>query len=508
MNRCDSHIGERYVAGLLSHAEESSFVEHLDTCAPCREQLEAIAGNEGDWQTIRELLKYSCVDHRGEDSRHAISENGTSSLSFLAATDDPAMIGRIGPYEIRGVLGRGGFGWVLKGHDRALDRIVAIKILDPAAASVGAARERFAREARAMASISHEHVVPVYAVDTHAGLPYFVMEYVAGGSLERRLKAEGQFDLVSIVRIGLQIAQALAVAHAQGLVHRDIKPGNVLLDRGTERVRVADFGLARVASEVSSTRSGFIAGTPQYMAPEQVRGETCDAQSDLFSLGAVMYELSTGHAPFRADSVYGVMQRIVNDAPRGLREQNPAIPVWLERFVRRLLEKDKQRRFATADEVARLLQDELAYLQNPAQSHEPQRAWSRQAAAARRLRSWTVAAGAAMLLALTILAGILLFQSRPHDDANRADANENVEAASAAAPSLEPANGANEGHAVAVPLWAVDGTSEAVELAKGIEESWHAPSEHRVPGSWSEQTSAVRRGLEELSVEIDRPSRE
>src|SRR6185436_20970940 len=120
----------------------------------------------------------------------------------------------------------------------------------------------------------------------HAGLPFFVMEYVPGGSLERRLRAQGPVDAVSIIRIGLQTALALAAAHRQGLVHRDIKPGNILIDRGTERVRVADFGLVRVANDVSCTRSGIITGTPQYMSPEQVRAETCDGQSDLFSLGA------------------------------------------------------------------------------------------------------------------------------------------------------------------------------------------------------------------------------
>ena len=121
-----------------------------------------------------------------------------------------------------------------------------------------------------MAFMSHEQVVPVYSVDHHAGLPYFVMEYVAGGSLERRLTMGGTLDIVAIVRIGSQVAQALAEAHRHGLVHRDIKPANILIDRGTEKVRVVDFGLARVANDASCTRSGFVAGTPQYMAPEQI----------------------------------------------------------------------------------------------------------------------------------------------------------------------------------------------------------------------------------------------
>ena len=175
-------------------------------------------------------------------------------------------------------------GIVLKGFDRALHRNVAIKVLDPALAGAGAARQRFAREGPArIATISHEHVVPVYGVDEHAGLPYFVMEYVAGGSLERRLKTEGHFDAVSIVRIGLQAAQALAAAHSQGLVHRDIKPGNILIDRGTDRVRVADFGLARVANDVSCThllgyrRNAAVHGPRTGAARHAARKPTCSA---------------------------------------------------------------------------------------------------------------------------------------------------------------------------------------------------------------------------------------
>ena len=508
MNVCDRQVGERYLAGLLNNTEETSFVGHLDTCAACRQELVAIAGDETDWRTTRELLRYSCAAHRRANAGQSIVEpfaaldvSGADPVrlalpSFLGATDDPAMIGRVGSYEIRGVLGHGGFGWVLKGRDPALDRIVAIKILDPSAASVGPARERFAREARAMASLSHDHVVPIYAVDTHAGLPYFVMEYVAGGSLERRLKAEGHCDVVSIVRIGLQIAQGLAAAHRDGLIHRDIKPGNILLDRGTERIRVADFGLARVANEVSSTRSGVIAGTPQYMAPEQVRGETCDAQSDLFSLGAVMYELCTGHAPFRADSVYGVMQRIVHDDPRSIREQNPDIPEWLEQFVLRLLDKDKARRFSSSEALARLLHQELAYLQNPAVADRPDRLWRRKSAASHRLRIRAIAAS----LALAAIAAVTSFPLSSGDGgANRTDAGRAPEVSSTAEEAAEPGRSHSERRRETAPLWAVDGTREARDFAHDIEARWGQPTGNVMPERWNEQAAEMRRRLQELS---------
>src|SRR5262249_7421127 len=155
----------------------------------------------------------------------------------------------------------------------------------------------------------------------------------------------------------------------------DIKPGNILLDRGTERVRVADFGLVRVANDATCTRSGFVAGTPQYMAPEQVCAELCDGQSDLFSLGAVMYTLCTGHPPFRAATVYGVLQRVVHDDPRPICEQNGLVPAWLEAFILQLLSKERSARFPSADNVAELLQGELVHLQNPSQVAEPNRAW-------------------------------------------------------------------------------------------------------------------------------------
>jgi serine/threonine protein kinase len=305
MKTCHPEWPNHFLFGNLSAEDQAAFEEHLEDCLDCRELLETRAADEQSWRAAKELLCYIATPVATRDaSDHAdtadpdlnvinahnlqstsrspqLAEVDLRALSFLAPSDDPAMMGRIGTYEIIGLLGRGAAGIVLKGFDRSLSRNVAIKVLDPTAANIGAARERFAREARAMAAITHEHVVPVYGVDVHQGLPYFVMEYVAGGSLDRRLLSEGPLDAVSVVRIGLQAAQALDAAHQQGLVHRDIKPGNILIDKGTERVRVADFGLARVMNEVSCTRSGFIAGTPQYMAPEQVRAETCDARADL-----------------------------------------------------------------------------------------------------------------------------------------------------------------------------------------------------------------------------------
>ena len=332
-------------------------------------------------------------------------------ISFLAPSDDPAALGRIGPYEAVGLIGRGGMGVVFKAVDRSLNRFVAIKVLSPALAHTATARQRFAREARAMAALSHEHIVPIYAVDEHQGLPYFAMEYVPGGTLQARLLHQGPLEAVAAVRIAMQTAQALAAAHDSGLVHRDIKPANILLDRGVERVRVADFGLARTAAEAGETATGGLVGTPEYMSPEQIRGESCDGRSDLFSLGSVLYAMCTGREPFRAESIYGVLQRVVHDAPRPIRALNPTTPQWLEELTARLMAKERDERFATAAEVATLLEHELAHLQNPTIVPPPARPWRlRSEHARRRRREWLAGAAAATLAAI---GGAMLLQRPP-----------------------------------------------------------------------------------------------
>ncbi len=462
MKLCNETDGARFLSGEMSALEIDSFEEHLETCEVCRQRLESDAGEPATWDTARELLAYGGKELKASDSR-ADSDwlpdcTTAQVLSFVAPSDDPAMVGRIGPYEISGLLGRGSAGIVLKGFDRALSRNVAIKILDPAISGVGAARARFAREAQAMAAISHEHLVPVFEVNEHAGLPYFVMEYVPGGSLERRLRQDGPLEVLSIVRIGQQVALALAAAHRHGLVHRDIKPGNILLDRGTERVRVADFGLVRVANDASCSRSGIVAGTPQYMAPEQVRGEVCDGQSDLFSLGAVMYALCTGHPPFRADTVYGVMQRIAHAEPRSIREQNSSVPAWLEAFILRLLAKERSARLASADTVAEILSQELAHLQNPGQVAPPRRQWLRSLAkpAGRRLGR----AIAISLVAVGLLLSVGIAARMPLLTSNIGQK-----------PASESPGTGNTGLPT-VPLWDNDGTVELHSAIGTLERDW------------------------------------
>jgi len=184
-------------------------------------------------------------------------------------------------------------------------------------------------------------------------------------SLQQRIDREGPLETLDVLRIGHQVACGLAAAHAQGLVHRDVKPANILLERGVDRVLLTDFGLARAADDASLTRTGVIAGTPQFMSPEQARGEAVDARSDLFCLGSVMYVLCAGRPPFRAETSYGVLRRITDEEPRSLRELNTAIPDWLAGIVARLHSKDPADRFQSAEEFAELLQQCLAHVQQP-----------------------------------------------------------------------------------------------------------------------------------------------
>jgi serine/threonine protein kinase len=275
------------------------------------------------------------------------------------------MLGRFGGYEITGAIGYGGMGIVLKGLDASLNRYVAIKVLSPHLAASGPARRRFAREAQAAAAVVHENVVAIHGVAESGGLPFFVMPYIRGNSLQKRLDEHGALATAEVLRIGMQTALGLAAAHAQGLVHRDIKPANVLLADGVERVQITDFGLARAVDDASLTRTGMIAGTPQYMSPEQARGELVDARSDLFSLGSLMYAMCTGRPPFRAETSLGVLQRISDSKPRPIQEIKPEIPAWLARIISRLHEADPADRFQSAGELAVLLERCLAHVQQP-----------------------------------------------------------------------------------------------------------------------------------------------
>jgi serine/threonine-protein kinase len=371
---CDINRLKSFLDDDLPEREHAQLNDHLETCVDCQRRLERLAGGSGLWRELRQLSPrlgsaqgtgYSTPDTDlfGTDGRSEPAWARDHSLDFLGTSDDPASLGRLGPYEVTELLGRGGFGVVLKAFDPMLGRAVAIKVLAPQLASSAAARGRFAREARAAAAVVHDHVVAIHAVDSWNRLPYLVMPYIAGQSLQERVDRDGPLDLKEVLRISIQTAQGLESAHAQGLVHRDVKPSNILLKNGVERVKLTDFGLARAVDDASLTQSGVVAGTPQYMSPEQARGEPVDHRSDLFSLGSVMYFMCAGHAPFRASSTPAVLRRVSDEQPRPVREIHPEVPAWLAEIIECLHAKNAGERFESAGEVAELLERNLAAVQ-------------------------------------------------------------------------------------------------------------------------------------------------
>ncbi len=405
---CNRDLLTRLLADDLTPAEEQAVAAHLSSCADCQSSLEQLAADRPVWNELREHVAVDALPSRSPtpdgEARDAWVED---FLHLLDATDDPQMLGRLGCFEVRGIIGRGSTGIVLKAFEPRLNRFVAIKVLSPALAANGAARQRFEREGQAIAAVSHQHVVPIYAVAEHRGLPFIVMQYVPAGTLQQRIDRDGPLTTEEILRGAMQIAAGLAAAHAQGIIHRDIKPANVLLDSDVNRVLVTDFGLARIVHDVAMTQSGVVAGTPQYMSPEQARGEGIDHRSDLFGLGSVMYAMCTGHPPFRAETVFGIIKRVCESPARPIRELNPAIPDWLAAFVNKLMAKDADARFESAAQVASLLSHELAALQNPAAHHALDRSWMPAPAPAPHRRaawpSWTavpigVLIGAAILI--------------------------------------------------------------------------------------------------------------
>lgn len=369
---CDPGTINEFLNDHLEEDERSSFVSHLEDCSTCQQAMNEAAASSEFWQEVTELLKrdepgsYSNVVTDGDS-------NVTTShiIDLLSPTDDPEMLGKIGEYEISGVVGIGGMGAVLKGFDRSLMRVVAIKIMSPHLANHGSARVRFEREARAAAAICHNNVIDIYRVDEINGLPYLVMPFARGASLQSRVEGCGPLTTTEVVHVGRQIASGLAAAHEQGLVHRDIKPANILLNDGIERLLITDFGVARAMDDASMTQTGLIAGTPQYMSPEQARGEIVDQRSDLFSLGAVLYTACTGRPPFRAETPFAVLRKITDAPPRPLRELNPEIPDWLANLIHGLLEKNPDARMSDAASVAKIFEKCQAHLRQPNQIDLP-----------------------------------------------------------------------------------------------------------------------------------------
>jgi serine/threonine-protein kinase len=255
-------------------------------------------------------------------------------------------------YDVGRTLGSGGMGEVFLARDRVLGRDVALKVLRTQYAGDSEFAERFKREARSAASLSHPNIVQVYdRGETEDGSSYIAMEYVPGGTLKEKIVGDGPLGAREAAALGAQVAEALEAAHERGMVHRDIKPQNVLLtDRGD--AKVADFGIARAGSSVTISRTGSVMGTAGYMSPEQALGEPATPKSDLYSLGVVLFEALTGELPYTADNPIAVSMKHVSEPVRTPREIDPTIPEGMNALVTRLMAKNPDDRYASADELA------------------------------------------------------------------------------------------------------------------------------------------------------------
>lgn len=388
--KCNDQLIAAEIRKTPGEPDSKILLQHLAECPRCQERISELAAPKQWWDDAAEILTDAPVASTSSNSivvavdsnagttaetaelqmdRNAGHSVGMSvdeiSLNFLESPSHPEMLGRLGRYEIERLIGAGGMGIVLKSFDTELHRVVAIKVLSPHLANSGAARKRFAREAQAAAAVVHDNVIPIYDVETGQQLPYLVMQFVPGVSLQGRVDQNGPLSVDETLRIATQIADGLAAAHQQGLIHRDVKPANILLDQGVDRVLISDFGLARAVDDASLTRSGIVAGTPHYMSPEQARGAGIDRHSDLFGLGSVMYFMCTGHPPFRADGAMAVLNRICHDPHRPVHEVNSDVPLELSRYIDGLLEKDPAKRVSSSHEASQAMDELLTTWRSP-----------------------------------------------------------------------------------------------------------------------------------------------
>jgi serine/threonine protein kinase len=423
----------RYLLGDIDEVDATVLEQHLESCAPCAASLGGIPAEDRLVDSARSALPGlgSCVTEeqvqglvqrvveaggRFQQSSTA-TQSGDSSkqtaaelYAFLAPPLEAGELGRLGHYRVLRVLGAGGMGVVFLAEDTHLQRRVALKTMRSSLAASARARDRFLREARAAAGLKHDHIVTIYQVGEDRGMPFLAMELLHGESLEQRLERQGKLPVGEAIRIAREIALGLGAAHAQGLIHRDIKPGNIWLEardegreareersgasgeRGDERgeapgeaqrashllplasrsgpltrVKILDFGLARAGGDAQAashgenspasqshtlTQAGAIMGTAAYMAPEQARGETVDARSDLFSLGCVLYQMCTGKPPFGNADVTTTLVALENSSPARPRSLGASVPVPLERLILRLLAKNPADRPLSAQQVA------------------------------------------------------------------------------------------------------------------------------------------------------------
>ena len=402
-NRCLSDESlRRLLLGELSAAEAAPLEQHLLTCPLCADrtrawmaQRVAAGGHREDLPPppadASPLRTHSSLFDETQAPGAPVKAGSQELLARFEPAAGPDELGRLGGFRVLQLLGQGGMGAVFLAEDMQLRRRVALKLLRPDQAAQAGAIERFLREARAAAAVRHDHVVTIYQVGQANGLPFIAQELLEGESLDERLKRERRLPVREALRIGREIATGLAAAHEQGLLHRDVKPGNVWLEEresgvggreskrieptsgprsptsGSPRTKLLDFGLARSQQgDEQLTHTGTVLGTPAFMSPEQAQGQAVDARTDLFSLGGVLYRMVTGRLPYQGTDVLSILRALAVDEPPPARSLNPEVPAELSRLIADLLHKDRQQRPATAAAAhARLAAIEFSWVSPP-----------------------------------------------------------------------------------------------------------------------------------------------
>ncbi len=365
MNCPELDLLQQLVDEELSIDLRDQLLEHLSLCVDCQKRIDSTR-ETAVWGDALSDLKTSANESSLLEN---VLANVKSSLdpwqqeqptqATYASISSEALAWTGEGFELIEVLGQGGMGIVFKAREVSLDRVVAVKVLSPTFAVDPSARERFLREARAAAAINHPNVVTIHAVSDSGPLPYLVMEYVAGETLQDWLDESGLLPTSEVARIGGQVAAALAAAHDSGVLHRDVKPANIFLDKNSGQVKLGDFGLAQVLGQSQLTKTGMLAGTPTYVAPETLDpAAKPDHRADLFSLGSVLYAMCCGRPAFEGQSVVATLHQIANGKPAPIVQQNPTVPGWLGNIISKLHAKDPDSRFQTAAAVQNALENQ------------------------------------------------------------------------------------------------------------------------------------------------------
>jgi len=331
-----------------------------------------------------------------------------SETAFSAALEPGRVLGN--RYEILQMLGQGGMGAVYKARDQELDRLVALKVIRPELAQYPEVLQRFKQELILARQVTHRNVIRIFDLGEADGIKFITMEYIEGRDLKSLIREKGKFDPKEAAEINAQVCRALEAAHMEGVIHRDLKPQNIMVD-AQGKVAVMDFGIARSMEEVGGgmTQTGALMGTIEYMSPEQAKGQKLDTRTDLFSLGIIFYETLTGNSPYKADTAMASLYKRIQEIPKPPMELNPDVPVVLNNIVLRCLEIDKEKRYGSATEILQDLEiwqgTRLGTVLAPARPQAP-------SPIQQLVRNWKWVAGGTAVAVLA-LAGLLFLLGKP-----------------------------------------------------------------------------------------------